>query len=116
MKRKRKPTAAERKLQASWEKLLAVSSKPLERGGKSKGSTQKPVSSLLTSNPHQSSYQRNSTASIKSRATQGGSTALKPTPQYTGTEMLGVGVAHKSGLVPVFSVESATDLARMRRG
>lgn len=50
-----------------------------------------------------------------SRTTPGGSTALKPSPKYTGTEMLGIGVAHKSGLQPVFSKEQAEDLAKMRR-
>lgn len=35
---------------------------------------------------------------------------------YTGTEMIGIGVAHKSGLQPVFSQEQAEDLAKMRRG
>lgn len=50
-----------------------------------------------------------------SRTTPGGSTALKPSPKYTGTKMLGIGVAHKSGLQPVFSKEQAEDLAKMRR-
>ncbi len=42
--------------------------------------------------------------------------APKITPhQYTGNEMLGIGVVHKSGLQPVFSQEQAEDLAKMRR-
>ncbi len=44
-----------------------------------------------------------------------GSTACKPVPQYTGSDMLGIGVVHKSGLQPVFSQEQAEDLAKMRR-
>lgn len=38
------------------------------------------------------------------------------TPQvYTGTEMLGITVLHKSCLQPVFSQEAAIDAASMRR-
>lgn len=50
-----------------------------------------------------------------SRTTPGGNTAKKPSPVYTGTELIGIGVAHKSGLQPVFSREQAEDLAKMRR-
>lgn len=41
-----------------------------------------------------------------------------PPPQntYTGDAMLGIGTMHKSNAVPVFSVEEAQDLAKMRRG
>lgn len=34
---------------------------------------------------------------------------------YTGTAMLGVAVAHKSNLTPIFSAEAAVDIANMRR-
>ena len=39
----------------------------------------------------------------------------KPSPAYTGTEMLGVGTMHKSNAVPVFNADAAKDLATMRR-
>lgn len=39
----------------------------------------------------------------------------KPSPAYTGTELLGIGTLHKSNAVPVFSTEQAVDLATMRR-
>jgi hypothetical protein len=50
-----------------------------------------------------------------SLVTPGGSTALKPVPQYTGTEMLGITIVHKSCLQPVFSQQAAVDAASMRR-
>jgi len=50
-----------------------------------------------------------------SRVTPGGSTALKPIPQYTGTEMIGISIIHKSCLQPVFNQQAAIDAASMRR-
>jgi len=41
--------------------------------------------------------------------------AVKKTIQYTGTKMLGIAVMHKSNAVPVFSVEEAKDISKMRR-
>ena len=35
--------------------------------------------------------------------------------QYTGDKVVGIGVMHKSCLVPIFNSEQATDLAKMRR-
>jgi hypothetical protein len=35
---------------------------------------------------------------------------------YTGTAIVGISTMHKSNLVPVFSQESAIDIAKMRRG
>lgn len=50
-----------------------------------------------------------------SLVTPGGSTALKNAPVYTGTEMIGISIIHKSCLQPVFSKQDATDVAQMRR-
>lgn len=50
-----------------------------------------------------------------SRVTPGGSTALKPSPVYTGTKVIGIADMHKSNAVPVFSQEEAIDISRMRR-
>ena len=55
------------------------------------------------------------TSSPPSRVTPGGSTALKEIPVYTGTEMVGISIIHKSCLQPVFSREAAVDAASMRR-
>jgi hypothetical protein len=50
-----------------------------------------------------------------SLVTPGGSTALKHIPRYTGTEMIGISIIHKSCLQPIFSKQAATDAANMRR-
>ena len=53
--------------------------------------------------------------SIPSLSTPGGSTAKKADTKYTGNNMLGVSLVHKSHLQPVFSNDQARDLASMRR-
>jgi len=52
---------------------------------------------------------------IPSLVTPGGSTALKEIPKYTGSEMIGISIIHKSCLQPVFCQEAAIDVANMRR-
>lgn len=44
-----------------------------------------------------------------------GSTAPKEGQEYTGTEMLGIALMHKSCFQPVFSEQAAKDSAQMRR-
>lgn len=44
-----------------------------------------------------------------------GAVTSKPTMQYTGTKMKGIGTLHKSNAVPVFTDEEAISLASMRR-
>lgn len=46
---------------------------------------------------------------------QGAGTS-KPNPQYTGGDVVGIAVMHKSGLQPVFSQREAEESAKMRRG
>ena len=50
-----------------------------------------------------------------SRVTPGGDCNLKDIPVYTGTEMIGISIIHKSCLQPIFSKEAAVDAASMRR-
>jgi hypothetical protein len=50
-----------------------------------------------------------------SLVTPGGSTALKETMKYTGGEVLGITIIHKSCLQPVFKRQDAIDAANMRR-
>lgn len=45
-----------------------------------------------------------------------GACALKASPKYTGTEILGIATMHKSNMVPVFSNQEAKDISTMRRG
>lgn len=44
-----------------------------------------------------------------------GPCSSKPSPVYTGREMIGITVLHKSCLQPVFNKEAAEDAAKMRR-
>lgn len=55
------------------------------------------------------------TDQIKSLSTPGGSTATKEIKKYTGTEIIGLAVMHKSSIVPIFSKTEATEVASMRR-
>ena len=44
-----------------------------------------------------------------------GPCSSKPAPTYTGTNILGIAVLHKSCLQPIFSNEEAIEVAHMRR-
>ena len=44
-----------------------------------------------------------------------GPCSSKPSPTYTGTQILGIAVLHKSCLQPIFSNEEAVEVAHMRR-
>lgn len=51
----------------------------------------------------------------RQRAWVTGPVSSKPSPTYTGTQVIGIAVMHKSCLQPVFSQEAAEDSAKMRR-
>jgi len=44
-----------------------------------------------------------------------GACATKPSPTYTGTNVVGIATMHKSNMVPIFSSDEAKDVASMRR-
>ena len=50
-----------------------------------------------------------------SLVTPGGDTNAKEVPEYTGTNMIGISIIHKSCLQPIFSKQAAVDAAGMRR-
>ena len=52
---------------------------------------------------------------IPSLSTAGGSCARPADKVYTGTEMIGISIIHKSCLQPIFSKDSAKEVANMRR-
>lgn len=62
-----------------------------------------------------SSNPRENQPRLPSLVTPGGSTAAKEIPQYTGTEMIGISIIHKSCLQPVFNKQAAIDASNMRR-
>jgi hypothetical protein len=53
--------------------------------------------------------------SIPSKDTGIGNAFKAPIPEYTGKNMLGIAVQHKSCLQPIFSEQAARDSASMRR-
>lgn len=115
--------AAQRQLDADWEKMLASHAKPLERGAKSKGiEVQSPRSRRHSKHIQQVSGVPALTTppgregqKVGSVVTPGGSAPLKEVPKYTGTKMKGVATMHKSNSVPVFTEDEAVDIAHMRR-
>jgi len=59
---------------------------------------------------------RSNTHNIKSLDTgHSGPVSSKPAPKYTGSEILGITILHKSCLQPVFNQQAAVDAANMRR-
>ena len=55
--------------------------------------------------------------SAQSLQTTANYTERKESMVYSGErKLLGIATMHKSNMVPVFSIEEATDVARMRRG
>ena len=106
-RKKRKPTAKQRQLQASWEEIL----KKYEPKRKSSDSTtkSKPVGSAKPYRRETPNY-----PSVDTGVT--GAVTTAKTQQYTGTAMMGIATLHKSNAVPVFSQEDAIEISRMRRG
>ena len=101
-RKKRKPTAKQRELQASWQEIVkkyepkkVVAAKPYR---------QPPVYRRET--PNYPSLDTGVTGAVTSAKSQ----------QYTGTSMMGIATLHKSNAVPVFSAEDAIEISRMRRG
>lgn len=63
----------------------------------------------------QMSTPRATRTDIPSKVTPGGDCSLKEIPEYTGSEMIGISIIHKSCLQPIFSKQAAIDAASMRR-
>jgi hypothetical protein len=58
---------------------------------------------------------RSTSHHIPSRGDHTGVGASREVKQYTGTEMVGISIIHKSCLQPVFNQQAAVDAASMRR-
>jgi hypothetical protein len=103
-RKKKKPNAKQRELQASWQELLKkYEVKPNTMVSK------RAVSPITVP-------RRDSLSHIPSLDTGIGSTAKKASPVYTGDAMLGIGQLHKSNAVPIFKAQDAIDISKMRRG
>ena len=103
-RKKRKPNAKQRALQASWQDIL----KKYEPKGNIVGAKPKPMGS---DQPY-----RRETKNYPSLGTHQGTCTKTDNVKYTGTAMMGIATLHKSNAVPVFSQEDAVEISRMRRG
>jgi hypothetical protein len=100
-----------RELDASWKELQKKWEVDLEEKRRKRALKAEPLVYRLTG-----VTDRAGTAHIPSRDTgHSGVVSSKANPQYTGTEIIGVTVLHKSCLQPVFNQQEAIDAASMRR-
>ena len=104
-RKKHKPNAKTRALQASWEEIL-------------KKYDVKPSNKTISSRPDVSRPIRagSSTSHIPSLDSGLGVTPKKSSTEYTGDAMIGISVLHKSNGIPVFRHEDIIDISKMRRG
>lgn len=65
--------------------------------------------------PVSEGYNPRVTTRHPSKVTDGGDTNARNGLKYTGNEMIGISIIHKSCLQPIFNSESAKDAANMRR-
>ena len=100
-----------RELYASWKELQKKWDVDADEKRRTRAMKAPALDYKLTTPPG-----RVTSHNIPSRNTGDGIGASKPTQQYTGTKMLGIGVMHKSNSVPNFSDQEAHDIATMRRG
>jgi hypothetical protein len=106
--KKRKPTAKQRELRASWEAMI--------KKYPTKTSTAPKKHEKLSESDFLGKPACRETPKIPSLPFTGGPCPLKPNPVYTGDKIKGIGTMHKSNAVPVFSDQEAKDIATMRRG
>jgi hypothetical protein len=98
-----------RELDAEWKELLKRQGVEIENKKRARAMKAEPLVYRL-----ETPVGRTNTHHIPSRVTAGHDT----TPNvkvYTGTEIIGVTVLHKSCLQPVFNQQQAIDAASMRR-
>lgn len=99
-----------RELDDSWKQLQKQWGVETEDKKRRRAMTAEPLAYNLSAPPGRN------TAHIPSRNTgELGVTTYKPSPQYTGDKVKGIGTMHKSNAVPIFSDEEAIDISRMRR-
>jgi hypothetical protein len=110
MKKKKRPTAAARELDRSWQEILRQHSAPLERGARSWGLARQSRAQPKTQPiPTPEVARRDAFAGMR------GVAARAPDKVYTGDKIIGVAVMHKSNLVPIFNEQAAVEVAQMRR-
>jgi hypothetical protein len=103
--KKRKPTAKQREMRESWDKLLK------------KYATKTVVKPQQLSEVYSLGKSAcRETPKHPSLPFTGAPCFKRPNPVYTGTKVKGIGTMHKSNAVPIFSDDEAKDIATMRRG
>ncbi len=70
----------------------------------------------LPKSPMEATTYRRETPKYPSGDTYDRFVGAKKEMQYTGDKLMGIGIMHKSNLVPIFKQEDAEEIARMRRG
>jgi hypothetical protein len=105
-KNKRKPTAKQRELQASWEAMIK------KYATKTVAKPKQQLSDVYSLGKPAC----RETPKIPSLPFTGAPCTKKDAPVYTGDKIKGIGTMHKSNAVPIFSDEEAIDIAKMRRG
>ena len=98
-----------RELDAQWQELLRRQGVEAEKKKQARAMKAEPLVYKL-----ETPVGRTNTHHIPSRVTAGHDTT--PTVKvYTGTEIIGIAVMHKSCLQPMFNKQAAEDSAHMRR-
>jgi len=101
--------ARARELDSSWKELLKRQGVEAEERKRKRAMAADPLVYKLNT-----PVGRTNTHHIPSRVTQGHDTSSN-VKVYTGTEIIGIAVMHKSCLQPVFNRQAAEDSAHMRR-
>lgn len=113
-KGKHKWASAEQKrqhehLEQQWAELLKRQGVAADEKRRTRALKSKPYVAAV--NPRIAELRK--VASVDSGHT--GAVTIKQTPQYTGDNLLGITIVHKSCLQPVFTQQEAIDAANMRR-
>ena len=99
-------------LQQEWEQRLGNFKKMAPRFGRTPAPPIKPAGTLTVTMRVPPGRE---TAVIPSRDTGWLPCTKSEDQAYTGTKVKGVGIMHKSNMVPIFSNEEAVEISKMRR-
>ena len=105
--KKRKPTAKQRELALSWQKLL--------KSHEPKNPVKPVVITKVKNKPDYPIPPGRETPNYPSLNSSEYDCYKKQVFHYTGDKMKGIGTLHKSNAVPIFTDEEAKDQAKMRR-
>jgi len=107
-------TYIKKELQSEWNNIIKKHSKPLERGAVSKGIYVKDNGFKTSIQPYRRGMEYRNIPSLETKGNNVAPAAEHKV--YTGDSVLGIGILHKSNMVPIFNSDAAKDIAKMRRG